>query len=434
MAKKRKISFRLVIQIAFLVIVAAIAVTHSLEETNKSLSKLEPPSLHAVCPFGGVVSIYQYATDGSFVKKTHESSFILMIIVGLTAILFGPAFCGWICPFGTVQEFFGKIGKKIFKKKFNNLIPYKLDKWLRFLRYIMLAWVVYATAVTGKIIFADYDPYYALFNFWTGEAAITSTVILLISLILSLFVERPFCKYACPYGAVLGLSNFFRIFKIKRASQTCINCKSCNKNCPMNINVASAKSVKNHQCISCMKCTSEQNCPVEKTVNFGAASNTTKRNIPTDSPGFIVSMFFFVGIGLSIAFNIWITESSKIPSTYTEGEFSGSYNPADIRGSYTLENIEELFGINKEIMAKAFKIENAQLDSFKVKDVSLIPYKTKDGTEVILGTDAVRSFVSLYTGLPYAQGYETWFPNAAIDILKEKLSPADFEAFLNTKE
>ena len=117
-------------------------------------------------------------------------------------------------------------------------------------------------------MFADIDPYFALFNFWSGEVTLTAIIILVVVLGLSLFVERPFCKYACPYGAVLGVFNLFRIFKIKRQTSTCIDCKRCDRDCPMNIVVSEGGVVRDHQCISCMKCTSEQACPVENTVAF----------------------------------------------------------------------------------------------------------------------------------------------------------------------
>ncbi|WP_156922793.1 4Fe-4S binding protein [Desulfitobacterium metallireducens] len=88
------------------------------------------------------------------------------------------------------------------------------------------------------------------------------------TIILSLFIERPWCKYACPYGAVLGFFNFFRIFKIHRKNSSCVNCKACDRACPMNISVSTTNAVRNHQCISCMKCTSEHSCPVANTVEF----------------------------------------------------------------------------------------------------------------------------------------------------------------------
>lgn len=87
----------------------------------------------------------------------------------LSAVLFGPIFCGWLCPLGTLQEWIAKAGKKIFKVKYNKFIPYKYDKYLRYLRYIMLIWVLYMTAATGKIAFEAYDPFYILFNLWSSE-------------------------------------------------------------------------------------------------------------------------------------------------------------------------------------------------------------------------------------------------------------------------
>jgi len=259
---------RTVIQVFFFLLVALIAVNHSLAEEGKGIPFLSDASLHALCPFGGVVTIYQYATTGTFVQKIHESSFILMIIAFLTAILFGPAFCGWLCPLGSVQEWFGKLGRKIFKQKYNNLVPAKLDRVLRYSRYLVLIWVLYMTAISGQLIFADYDPYFALFNFWSSEVAIGGLIVLGLTLLLSLAVERPWCKYACPYGAVLGISNLFRVFKIKRQPSTCINCNLCTKQCPMNIDVASKTTIKDHQCISCLECTSEAVCPVADTVTL----------------------------------------------------------------------------------------------------------------------------------------------------------------------
>ncbi|WBW99565.1 4Fe-4S binding protein [Oceanirhabdus sp. W0125-5] len=271
---KKKMKIRGIIQSFFFILIAFITINKTLVESGRGFKFLSSASLHAICPFGGVVSIYELLTAGTLVKKIHESSFVLMIIVFLIAVAFGAIFCGWICPFGSIQEWVSKVGKKIFKGKHNNFIPSKIDKYLRFLRYLVLVWVVYVTAVTGKIGFSDVDPYYSLFKFWTGEVAITGIVILIVILAASLFMERPWCKYLCPYGAVLGVFNLFRIFKIKRNPKTCISCTACDKVCPMNIKVSETKVVRNHQCISCMKCTSEEGCKVEDTVNFTCERRT----------------------------------------------------------------------------------------------------------------------------------------------------------------
>jgi polyferredoxin len=162
------------------------------------------------------------------------------------------------------------LGKKFFKRRFNHFVPEKLDNVLRYIRYIVLAWVIYMTASTSTLIFASYDPYFALFNLWSSEVAIGGVIVLAVTLGLSLFVERPWCKYACPYGAVLGLSNMFRIFSIRRSETTCKADSACSIMCPMNIPVDTKTTVHDHQCISCLECTSEAICPVAKTVIFSA--------------------------------------------------------------------------------------------------------------------------------------------------------------------
>ncbi|MDC7233308.1 MAG: 4Fe-4S binding protein [Spirochaetales bacterium] len=266
---KRKPKLRVIIQILFFLLIALIAVNHTLAESGRGIPLIAEASLHAVCPFGGVVSIYNLLTAGTFVKKVHESSMVLMVIVFAAALFLGPLFCGWVCPFGTFQEGISRIGRKIFKKRFNRFIPYSFDRYLRFFRYVVLGWVLFMTARSGQLIFADVDPYYALFQFWTGEVALTGLIMLGAVILLSLFVERPFCKYFCPYGAVLGLTNLFRIIPLKRNTRTCISCRKCDKSCPMNIPVSTSDKVRNHQCISCYQCTSDDGvCPVPGTLEF----------------------------------------------------------------------------------------------------------------------------------------------------------------------
>lgn len=263
MKKPKKIRLiRLTVQIFFVLLIALFSLNHYRVEQGLEPLFLGEPSLHAVCPFGGVVTLYTYITQGTLIKKIHPSSLILMWIVLVLAVLFGPVFCGWVCPMGSVQEFIGKLGKKIFKKKYNRFIPVKVDKYLRYARYIVLIMVVIQTARLGKIMFETLDPYYALFNFWSDEIAVSAFVVLGITLVGALFVERPWCKYACPYGAVLGIFNTFRLVKLSRNANTCINCKRCDNVCPMNITPSDDKNVINHQCISCLECTSEAECPV----------------------------------------------------------------------------------------------------------------------------------------------------------------------------
>lgn len=266
--RPHSIWIRRLVQWFFFLLIALISINHTLVKNGVEIPVLSSASLHAVCPFGGVETLYTFVTSGLYVRKIHDAALVLMGLSLVLAVLFGPVFCGWVCPLGTVQEWVGKWGRKLFKRRYNHFVPEKIDRPLRYLRYVILAWVLYVTAVSGTLIFEAYDPYYALFNFWTGEVAVTALMILGLTLGLSVFVERPWCKYACPYGAVLGITNLFRIFSIKRAASTCKADGACSVMCPMNIQVDSVKSVRDHQCISCLECTSEAICPVARTVVF----------------------------------------------------------------------------------------------------------------------------------------------------------------------
>ena len=265
---KKRPWIRTAVQIFFFALIALISVNHTLVESGKSIPFLSSASLHALCPFGGVVTIYKYITTGTFVQKIHESAFILMILGFLLALILGPVFCGWVCPLGSFQEWISKLGKKLFKRRLNHFIPEKADRYLRYLRYLIAAWVIFMTAKSATLVFAQVDPYFALFNFWSSEVAIGGLIVLGVTILFSFFVERPWCKYACPYGAIQGIFNRFRVAKLRRNENTCIDCKKCDQVCPMNIKVSEVKVVTNHQCISCLKCTSEDACPVANTLNF----------------------------------------------------------------------------------------------------------------------------------------------------------------------
>ena len=416
--KKSKL-IRLTIQLFFLLLIFLISINHQLSEKGLSIPLIASASLHAVCPFGGVVSIYTLITEGSFIQKIHESSFVILSLVIILGIFFGPVFCGWICPLGTVQELVSKIGRKIFKNKFNKFIPYKYDKYLRFLRYIIMFQVIFMTAYTAKLSFLDIDPYHALFNLWTSEVAIGGIIVLILTLTASLFVERPWCKYVCPFGAFLGLTNFIRIFKIKRNTSTCINCKKCNSVCPMNIEIANKEAVKNHQCITCLQCTSEVSCPVNDTLMLKTKVSKFE-TIKTTTLAILLFLIFFGGIYSSDLAGLWKTEASKTVRTINIGDSVGEKNPNDIKGSFSFSDISKNFDIPVSDLQKAFDIKNVDnIEDFRCKDLEVY-YGNTITNEI--GTGSVKMFVAFYKGINYTVTEDTYLPETAITLLKEKAS------------
>ena len=403
-----KKSIRRIVQIFFFVLIGAIAVNKALTDSGMGISFLSDASLHALCPFGGVVTLYNLVTLGTFIQKIHMSSIILMSIVFLLAILFGPVFCGWVCPLGSVQEWIGKIGKKVFRKKYNHFIPSKINRFLSYLRYVVLIWSIYITARSGYLIFADYDPYNTLFTFWSEEVALPSVVILLVTLVASLFVERPWCRYACPYGALLGLFNKIRIFKIRRNENTCISCGKCNRACPMNISISNQKAVTDTLCISCYECTSERQCPVPDTLDMKKGKKVTMPVMAV-----LILVIFFGGIAATIAADLWTTSSDKIPAKYKDGEVAGSYDPADIRGSYTFSDVSTAFEIDLEILYQAFGLpETTDGTTFRTSDLEGIY------GDLSIENESVQVFVALYKDLPIVLE-DTYLPNRAVDLILE---------------
>lgn len=134
--------------------------------------------------------------------------------------------------------------------------------------------------------------------------------------------------------------------------------------------------------------------------------------------GILVIVMIFGGVGIAKLTNSWKTESSKEPKKFQSGEFAGQYNPEDIRGSYTLKNVEDSFEIQVDILAKAFGVEDfSDIDNFQLKNLETI-YANQKETGIEIGTGSVRLFVALYNGLPYQLVGDDYLPEEAVKILK----------------
>ncbi|WP_455383563.1 4Fe-4S binding protein, partial [Salinispira pacifica] len=199
-AQRKFRALRLAVLILMLALSTALGILH------QASPSMRPVGVDALDPFGGIESAISLATTGELVEKIAWTSFVLLGATILAAVLFRRVFCGKICAFGTLQELFGKLGRKIFRRRF--AVPARIDRPARYLKYLVLLFVVAGTVVTGELFIRPYDPWAAYHHVFSAELLtgfVVGLIILVVSVVGSLFYDRFFCKYLCPMGAFLGL-------------------------------------------------------------------------------------------------------------------------------------------------------------------------------------------------------------------------------------
>lgn len=212
---------------------------------------------HMICPMGGIATLTRLVSQGLYIPKTGVANIAILAGVLLTTIVAGPIFCGWLCPLGSIQDWIHSLAKRVKIPQIR--IHSNLDRVLKFIRYLVLALILYATARSFNLVFIKADPYYALMHFYTGEVAPLALVILGSTLVASLFIQRPWCRWLCPLGAILSFLGKFSILKIRRPSDTCISCSLCSKACPVGLDPSAQEKVTSSRCIRCGLC--EGACP-----------------------------------------------------------------------------------------------------------------------------------------------------------------------------
>lgn len=262
-------NMRLVVQMGFFAFIAMLVIRHGLTPENAAI---KVPSPEAYCPFGGIETLYRTVTAAvtkggtpQFINHAKLSNLVVLVGLLISAVLLKSSFCGWICPFGTLQEWImgfsrflqrrvpalGRLAKAVRARPRPVLVA--LDRRLRWLKYGVLALILYYTIAVGKMVFRDYDPYAALISLpegiiWPAFAILVAVVV------LGFFVERPWCRYLCPLSPVIGLFGKLAPVKIERTSTFCKGCNICEVRCPVGLPVASAARITAVDCNNCLKC------------------------------------------------------------------------------------------------------------------------------------------------------------------------------------
>lgn len=192
--------------------------------------------------------------------------FLFWVFIAITVIVFGRGlFCGWACPFGSLQELLHVIGEKIGLKKYQFLLPVKWHDRLKWVKYavffVLLAVSLFSMVEAEKL--AEVEPFKTTFLVGITNRSWPYGAFVLLILALAVFMERPYCKYICPLGAALAMPSTFRWFGLKRKPD-CNTCKACAKACG-SLAINANGQIDHRECMHCLDCmilyTDQTSCP-----------------------------------------------------------------------------------------------------------------------------------------------------------------------------
>jgi len=171
-----------------------------------------------VCSIGSIQNIAQALADSSFGVPATVLAFGLLPLVA--ALLFGRVFCSAVCPHGALQDLM--LIKPV-------KVPPWLEHGLRLIPYTYLGLAMIFAATGGGYIICQYDPFVTIFRL-SGSALMVSCAIGL--LVVGMFVGRPYCRFGCPYGVLLGLASSVSKWRARITPDTCTQCRLCEESCP----------------------------------------------------------------------------------------------------------------------------------------------------------------------------------------------------------
>lgn len=308
--------FRFIVQIAFVLLCLWIGYDFykfvSWLESGGTLDfSSRPPGVDGFLPISSLMSFYLFIQTGT-IHPAHPAGLVIFFAIVFMSFVIGKSFCSWFCPVGFLSEMLADVGEKIFRRRIK--MPKFLDYPLRSIKYLLLAFLFYSVfflmnevALKAFLdspynIVADIKMYY-----FFAKISRFSLIVIGILLLLSVIFRNFWCRYLCPYGALLGIVSLFSPNKIKRDSDTCIDCKLCTKACPSFIKVHKVKNVISDECTSCMNCIDV--CPVKGALILKPV--LTKKKLNKKYAAGIAIVIFLLATGIAMLTGNWQNDIAK---------------------------------------------------------------------------------------------------------------------------
>ena len=264
------------------------------ETGGESVYVPRPAGVEGWLPIAALMNL-KYLLFTGIVPEVHPAGMFLLITFLTISLVFRKAFCSWLCPIGTLSEWLWQGGHELFRKNF--ALPRWADLPLRSLKYILLflfVWVVAAMSTTELQAFLG-SPYGLVADVKMLDLfryAGRLTIFICSALVLLSVVTKNFwCRYLCPYGALMGIVSTLSPVRITRDPISCIDCGKCAKACPSLIPVDVLITVRTPECNGCLTCVSV--CPVKDALEMRTVVRRRRVPAPAIAAG-VAALFLFV--------------------------------------------------------------------------------------------------------------------------------------------
>lgn len=221
-----------------------------------------PAAVEGFLPISALLSLKRLILTGEF-DPIHPAGLVIFMAALLIGLVARKGFCGWICPVGFVSHLTQWLGTK---SKILQTTPRWLAYPLSGIKYLLLAfflfvigWKMDAAAISAFLqtpynLAADAK----MLQFFLAPSTLTLGIMIFL-VVISCFIANFWCRFLCPYGALLGLLAFFSPLKINRNPLHCIDCRKCDRTCPGGITVSQKERIYSAECIGCLECVAA--CP-----------------------------------------------------------------------------------------------------------------------------------------------------------------------------
>jgi polyferredoxin len=316
---------RRAVQFAFLALNAWLAIeflrwTHYFESQGQARYVARPAGVDGWLPIAGLMNL-KYFLVTHHIPVIHPAAMVLGIVFLLSSLLLKKAFCSWLCPVGTVSEYLWKLGRKVFRRNFT--VPRWLDIPLRSLKYLLLAFFLFIVVSLSARALNDFmvAPFgiiadVKMLNFFRNMS-VTGVAVIGSLMVFSVFIQNFWCRFLCPYGAMMGLVSTLSPVRIRRDAQACIDCGKCNKACPSKLPVDRLVQIRSLECTSCMECVAV--CPAQNALQFSLpprgltpeasapAARWRGRALEPRMVAAVLALVFFGLVGVARATGHWQT-------------------------------------------------------------------------------------------------------------------------------